>query len=68
MKSENTTNPEAYPYDHVLNKKLQGFETWIKNVNYSLFLEYAHSNEYYKRKQYIFRQKIKEKSHHEKTL
>ncbi len=51
MKKENTTNPEAYPYTHVLNKKLQGFETWIKNMNYSLFLEYTHSNEYYKRKQ-----------------
>ncbi|HHT9146524.1 MAG TPA: hypothetical protein ACFYD4_12780 [Candidatus Wunengus sp. YC61] len=51
MKNENTTNPEAFPYTHVLNKKLQEFETWIKNVNYSLFLEYAHSNEYYKRKQ-----------------
>jgi len=51
MKTENTTNPEAYTRTHVLNKKLQEFETWIKNVNYSLFLEYAHSNEYYKRKQ-----------------
>ncbi len=51
MKNENTTNPEAHPYTYVLNKKLQEFETWIKNVNYNLFLEYAHSNEYYKRKQ-----------------
>ena len=51
MKTENTTNPEAYTRTYVLNKKLQEFETWIKNVNYSLFLEYAHSNEYYKRKQ-----------------
>ena len=51
MKNENTTNPEAYPYTYVLNKKLQEFETWIKNVNYSMFLECAHSNEYYKRKQ-----------------
>ena len=51
MKNENATNPEAHPYTHILNKKLQEFETWIKNMNYSLFLEYTHSNEYYKRKQ-----------------
>jgi len=51
MKNENTTNPEAYICTHILNKKLQEFETWIKNMNYGLFLEYAHSNEYYKRKQ-----------------
>ena len=51
MKNENTTNPQAYTCTNVLNKKLQEFETWIKNMNYGLFLEYAHSNEYYKRKQ-----------------
>ena len=51
MKNENTTNQEAYPCTYVLNKKLQEFETWIKNMNYSMFLECAHSNEYYRRKQ-----------------
>jgi hypothetical protein len=51
MKNEHTTNQEAHPCACVLNKKLQEFDTWIKNMNYSMFLECAHSNEYYKRKQ-----------------
>ncbi len=51
MKNENTTKLGAYPHTYALNKKLQEFETWIKNMNYSMFLECAHSNEYYRRKQ-----------------
>jgi len=50
MKNENTTNSEAHPCTDILNKKLQEFEAWIKNMNYSMFLECAHSNEYYKYK------------------
>ena len=67
MKNENTTNPQAYTCTHVLNKKLQEFETWIKIMNYGLLLEHTHSDEYYKRN-YIFRNSNKEKGHHEKTL
>jgi len=51
MKTENITNPQAYTCTHVLNKKLQEFDTWMKNMNYRLLLEHTHSDEYYKRKQ-----------------
>ena len=68
MKTENFTNPQAYTCTHVLNKKLQEFETWIKNMNYRLLLEHTHSDDIINENNYIFRQKIKEKGHHEKTL
>lgn len=32
------------------DKKIQDFETWLKGMNYKLFLEHAHSSEYYKQR------------------
>lgn len=51
MKNLKTTSSEICAYAHALNKEFQEFEIWIKNMNYKLFLEHTHSNEYYKRNQ-----------------
>ena len=38
---------------HILDdeKGFQEFKIWIKYMNYNLFLEHTHSNEYYRSKQ-----------------
>jgi len=51
MKNINVINQQTSTYIHNLNKELQELETWIKYMNYKLFLEHTHSNEYYKQRQ-----------------
>lgn len=51
MKNLKTMSSEICMYTHTLNREFQEFEIWIKNMNYKLFLEHTHSNEYYKRNQ-----------------
>ncbi len=48
MKNTPIPNQVRGAFIHELDKEIQEFETWIKNMNYKLFLEHAHSNEYYK--------------------
>ncbi|TVM00906.1 MAG: hypothetical protein CV087_11480 [Candidatus Brocadia sp. WS118] len=55
---------DAYILD--FGNGFQEFKNWIKYMNYSLFLEHTHSNEYYRSKQLYINQK--ELSCHEKTL
>lgn len=38
----------------VMSKELKEFEMWIKYTNYRLFLEHAHSYEYYKQRQLYY--------------
>lgn len=50
MKSITVTD---YQTDTDINssiKEIHDFEMWIKCMNYKLFLEHAHSAEYYKQK------------------
>lgn len=51
MKNIPIPNQVTSTFIHELDKEMQEFETWIKNMNYKLFLEHTHSNEYYKQNQ-----------------
>lgn len=66
MKSIQVTNHHTYVYIQAMDTEFQCFETWIKYTNYKLFLEHAHSREYYKQKELYLDQK--ENMNYEKTL
>lgn len=67
MKNANATEQQTSAYINDLNKEFREFEMWMKYMNYKLFLEHAHSNEYYKRKQLLLLSN-RRKSIYEKTL
>lgn len=55
MKSVHIVNQQGFTYVHDFNTGLQEFETWIKYMNYILFLEHTHSDEYYRQRQLYFK-------------
>lgn len=66
MKSVNIVNQQDDTSVHDFGKGLQEFEIWIKYTNYKLFLEHAHSYEYYRQRQLYF--KKQENVYHEKAF
>ncbi len=54
MKDVNATEQQTSACLYDLNKELQEFETWMKYMNYKLFLEHAHSNDYYTQKKFYW--------------
>jgi hypothetical protein len=48
MKGITVINQQTSTNIQSLNKELQEFEIWMKCMNYMLFLEHTHSNEYYR--------------------
>lgn len=52
METVPTTHQPQKTYSHFLEKEIKAFDLWIKNMNYKLFLEHAHSTEYYARNQF----------------
>lgn len=55
MKNACGANEQAGTYVHDFDTGLQEFETWIKYMNYKLFLEHTHSYEYYRLRQSYFK-------------
>ncbi len=47
------THQQTTHYPNMFDKEIKTFDLWVKNVNYQLFLEYTHSNEYYVRNKVI---------------
>lgn len=56
MKSGNVTDYQTKANIRNSDKELQEFEGWIKYMNYKLFLEHAHSTEYYIQRQKYMKQ------------
>ncbi len=52
MENIHTTHQPKKTYSHFLEKEIKAFDLWVKNMNYKLFLEHAHSPEYYARNQF----------------
>lgn len=56
MKNGNVMNQQTNAHSHNLDKELHEFETRIKYMNYKLFLEHTHSDEYYIQRRFYSKQ------------
>jgi len=48
MKNTDTQDHKNTDPFFELNLRVKDFEMWIKNMNFKLFLEHSHSDDYYK--------------------
>lgn len=66
MKTATIVNQQAMTYVQDFDKGLHELETWIKYMNYKLFLEHTHSYEYHRQRQLYL--KKQENVYHEKAF
>lgn len=53
MENTRTIYQQTTHYTKIFDKEIKVFDLWVKNMNYLLFLEHTHSNEYYARNKVI---------------